>query len=99
MIFHTPFHMLMISNSFSSLYWVDNIFKVQVYFHTYLSVNWHLKLNNTHIYYKALILDQSTFINPTFINFNNFASQAGRAPQQLTPIIVGPFSLQTLMTT
>ena len=32
--------------------------------------------------------------------FNNFASQAGRAPQtqQLTPITVGPFTLPTLMT-
>ena len=31
--------------------------------------------------------------------FTNFAGQAGRAPQQLTPITVGPFTLPTPMTT
>ena len=31
--------------------------------------------------------------------FNNFAGQAGRAPQQPTPIIVGPFTLPTTMKT
>lgn len=59
MIFHTPFQITDLKN-----FKIKNVFIMHVCLNKYLKVN--LKLN--YVFYEALILDSSTFLNLTVAN-------------------------------